>query len=116
MNWIVSKMKWVMLVCGVLTCTMLYAAIAPHAALQSTFGDTLQGPLAEIIVRNWGMLITLVGAMLIQGLLTLIVMSCDELLRSRARRDDRRVLHVHKWRSNDALERNSSSHLRIFIH
>jgi hypothetical protein len=60
-------MKGIMLVSGVLTCSMLYAAIAPHAALQSTFGETLQGPVAEIVVRNWGMLIFLIGAMLIYG-------------------------------------------------
>ena len=54
-------------VSGVLTCMMIYAAIAPQAALQSTFGETLQGPLAEIVVRNWGVLITVVGAMLIYG-------------------------------------------------
>lgn len=67
MNWIASRIKWIMLLSGALTCTMLYAAIAPQAALQSTFGDTLQGPLAEIVVRNWGALIGLVGAMLIYG-------------------------------------------------
>jgi uncharacterized protein YacL len=60
-------MKWIMLVSGALTCTMLYATVAPQAALQSTFGDTLQGPAAEIVVRNWGMLIGLMGAMLIYG-------------------------------------------------
>lgn len=67
MNWIVAKMKWIMLVSGVLTCTMLYAAIAPQASLRSTFGASLEGPLAEIVVRNWGALITLIGAMLIYG-------------------------------------------------
>ena len=46
---------------------MVYAAIAPQAALRATFGETLQGPLAEIVVRNWGALITLMGAMLIHG-------------------------------------------------
>jgi hypothetical protein len=65
MNWIVRSMKWIMFLSGALTCTMLYAAIAPQAALRSTFGDTLEGPVAEIVVRNWGALITLVGAMLI---------------------------------------------------
>lgn len=67
MNWTVAKIKWIMLVSGALTCTMLYAAIAPQAALRSTFGETLEGPLAEIVVRNWGALIALVGAMLIYG-------------------------------------------------
>jgi len=67
MNVIVTNIKWIMLVGGALTCTMLYAAIAPRAALHSTFGEALEGPLAEIIVRSWGALIALVGAMLIYG-------------------------------------------------
>jgi cbb3-type cytochrome oxidase subunit 1 len=67
MNVISSNIKWIMLVSGVLTCTMLYAAVAPQAALNTTFGDTLSGPLAEIIVRNWGVLIFLIGIMLIYG-------------------------------------------------
>ena len=67
MNWIVAKIKSIMLVSGALTCTMLYAALAPQATLRSTFGETLEGPLAEIVVRNWGALIALMGAMLIYG-------------------------------------------------
>ena len=67
MIWIVASMKWIMLVSGALTCTMLYATIAPQAALRGTFGDTLHGPIAEIVVRNWGVLIGLMGAMLIYG-------------------------------------------------
>jgi hypothetical protein len=67
MNWLVASMKWIMLVSGALTCTMLYAAFAPQAALQSSFGESLQGPVAEVVVRNWGALIGLVGAMLIYG-------------------------------------------------
>jgi hypothetical protein len=66
-SWVVAKMKWIMLVSGVLTCTMVYAAVAPQAALRSMFGDTLEGPLAEIVVRNWGILIALIGGMLIYG-------------------------------------------------
>jgi len=61
------SIKWIMLVSGALTCTMVYAAIAPRAMLQSTFGETLEGPLADLVVRNWGALIFLVGAMLIYG-------------------------------------------------
>ena len=64
---LVASIKWIMLVSGALTCTMLYAAIAPHAMLQSTFGETVEGPLGELVVRNWGALIFLVGAMLIYG-------------------------------------------------
>ena len=67
MKWIINNIKWIMLVSGLLTCTLFYAAIAPQAALRSTFGESLDGQLAEIIVRNWGALITLVGAMQIYG-------------------------------------------------
>jgi len=67
MNWTVAQIKWIMLISGVLTCTMVYAVIAPQAALRSFFGDGLEGQLAEIIVRNWGALITLVGAIQIYG-------------------------------------------------
>ena len=67
MSWLAKRMKWLMLVSGVLTCTMIYAAIAPQAALRSNFGSVLEGPVAEIVVRNWGVLIALVGLMLIYG-------------------------------------------------
>ncbi len=65
MNWIVVKIKWILLASGLLTCTMFYAAIAPQAALLSNFGESLEGPLMEIVVRNWGALITLMGVLLI---------------------------------------------------
>jgi hypothetical protein len=67
MNWIVANIKWIMLVTGALTCTMIYVAIAPQAALRHSYGDSLDGPLAEIVVRNWGAVIALVGGMLIYG-------------------------------------------------
>jgi hypothetical protein len=46
---------------------MIFAAVAPQSALRSTFGESLEGPLADVVVRNWGALIGLVGAMLIYG-------------------------------------------------
>src|SRR6266545_2140013 len=56
MTRIIANIRWIMIVSGVLTATMIYAAIATEAALQSTFGETLDGPLARIVVRNWGAL------------------------------------------------------------
>ena len=64
---ITNNIKWIMLISGTFTCTMIYAVIEPEAALMFTFGDSISGPIAEIVVRNWGALITLVGAMLIYG-------------------------------------------------
>ena len=67
MDWVVANIQWIMLVSGVLTATMIFAAIAPQAALRQTFGETLEGPLAEVVVRNWGSLIASVGGLLIYG-------------------------------------------------
>jgi hypothetical protein len=67
MEIVTANVFWIMAVGGGLTMTMLFAAVAPHSAIQSMFGDTLDGPLAEIIVRNWGALIALVGGMLVYG-------------------------------------------------
>jgi hypothetical protein len=65
--WIAARMKTIMLVCGVLTCSGFYALVAPHAAVAGTYGAALEGPIAEVIVRNWGALIGMVGLMLIYG-------------------------------------------------
>lgn len=87
MNWIIAKMKWIMVVSGVMTCSMTLAVLAPSTAQQLMFGETLNGPLAEIIVRNWGALIALGGALLIYGAynltvrpLTLIAASISKLI------------------------------------
>jgi hypothetical protein len=65
MLWVVANIHRIMIVSGVLTMTMIYAAFAPDAALRSTFGESVSGPAADIVVRNWGALIALVGATLI---------------------------------------------------
>ncbi len=57
----------IMLVSGVLTLAMLYAAISPLAAVQSMFQETPEGAMAAIVVPNWGILIGLMGALLIYG-------------------------------------------------
>jgi hypothetical protein len=63
----VEMFKWVMLVSGLLTITMVVGLFSPHSSTLSNFGETLDGPLAEIIVRNWSALIFLMGVMLVYG-------------------------------------------------
>jgi hypothetical protein len=67
MSAIGTHIRWIMIVSGTLTFTMIHATLAPDAALTATFGESLSGPLARIIVRNWGALIAMVGLMLIYG-------------------------------------------------
>lgn len=57
----------VMVVAGLLTLTMLYAAVSPEAAVQSFFQETPDGAMASVVVPNWGILIGLMGALLIYG-------------------------------------------------
>ncbi len=67
MKFFVTNFKWIMLISGLLTCTMFLALFSPQASLKSNFGNTIDGPVAEIVVRNWGALIGLIGIMLIYG-------------------------------------------------
>lgn len=67
MSLIVDNIKWIMIVSGVLTLTMLQAVLAPARTMASTFGETLQGDAATLVTRNWGLLIALGGATLIYG-------------------------------------------------
>lgn len=65
MTWLIDNIHIVLIVSGLLTITMLQFAIAPTRSLKSTYGETLQGPLVDLVVRGWGFLIALVGAMLL---------------------------------------------------
>ena len=67
MRFFTSNFKWLMLAAGLLTCTMFQALIFPEASIQSNFGQSPDGHLFELIVRNWGALIGLEGVMLIYG-------------------------------------------------
>ena len=67
MRAIVAQIRWLMVASGALTSTMVYAAIAPEAAMSSTFGEPLEGAAATLVVRSWGACIGLVGVMLVYG-------------------------------------------------
>ena len=75
MSWIIANIHRFMIVSGILTLSMVYAAIAPVPALRSTFGESIDGPVADVVVRNWGALIGLMGALLIWGALNPAVRS-----------------------------------------
>ncbi len=67
MKWITQHIKWIMLLAGIITFSMIYALFAPQAVLMSMFGESLQSNMAEVVVRNWGALIGLMGGVLIYG-------------------------------------------------
>jgi len=63
------SIKWIMIIVGVLTCTMVMTAFAPHQGMVNMFGESLEGNVANIVVRSWAMLITITGGLLIYGAL-----------------------------------------------
>ncbi len=65
MNWIVEHYQSVLVVSGLLTLTMLQFVFAPTRSQRSTYGEALEGPLADVVVRGWGLLISLTGGMLV---------------------------------------------------
>lgn len=67
MSKFVSNFKWIMLICGVLTCSMFLGLFSPEASLNSNFGETLVTGPENILVRGWSALIGLTGIMLIYG-------------------------------------------------
>ncbi|MGI9356287.1 MAG: hypothetical protein ACR2PF_14140 [Rhizobiaceae bacterium] len=50
--WVVVQIEWIMLLSGILTSTMVYAFIAPKAALRSMFGEVLDGPKSAPNLRT----------------------------------------------------------------
>ena len=69
MSLVVNYIKWIMLVTGLATCSTLSVVFAPQDALMSMFGANLTEPLANVVVRSWGFLVFLMGALLIYGAL-----------------------------------------------
>ena len=63
----ISNFKWIMLICGLLTCTMLVGLFSPALSLQSNFGEALVTGTENLVVRGWSALIGLMGIMLIYG-------------------------------------------------
>ena len=67
MSKFVSNFKWIMLICGLLTCSMFLGLFSPEASLNSNFGEPLVTGPENIVVRGWSALIGLTGIMLIYG-------------------------------------------------
>ena len=68
MTFFLANFKWLMLVSGLLTCSMFLGLFDPARSLEMNFGETISSaPSSQIVIRNWGALIGLVGLMLVYG-------------------------------------------------
>ncbi len=65
MSILVDNMQWVLLVCGLLTLSMIQAVFAPRATMRAYFGEAPDSKASDLLMRNWGMLVAAGGALLI---------------------------------------------------
>ena len=65
MAWVVDHIQAILVVCGLLTASMLQFTLMPGRAARSTFGETVEGALGDVVIRGWGLLIALTGGMLL---------------------------------------------------
>ena len=63
----IANFKWIMLICGLLTCAMLLGLFSPESSLRSNFGEAMVTGPENLVVRGWSALIGLMGIMLIYG-------------------------------------------------
>jgi hypothetical protein len=62
-------MKWILIVCGALTATMVQGLFAPQSMLLANFGAKLEHPIAEVLVRSWSAFVAYVGVLLVYAAL-----------------------------------------------
>lgn len=65
MGLIADNIFWILIVAGALTSTMLAAAVAPRAMFTSMFGSVAEGPLGNLLMRNWAFLVSASGLLMI---------------------------------------------------
>lgn len=65
MTWVVDNIQAILVVCGLVTASMVQFALMPSRAARSFFGETVDGPMADVAVRGWGLLIALTGGMML---------------------------------------------------
>ncbi len=65
MGLIADNIFWILIVAGALTSTMLAAAVAPRAMFASMFGTVAEGPLGNLLMRNWAFLVGASGLLMI---------------------------------------------------
>lgn len=70
MNVLVDNMQWVLLVCGLLTLSMIQAVFTPRATMRTYFGEAPDSKASDLLMRNWGMLVAAGGALLIYAAFT----------------------------------------------
>jgi galactitol-specific phosphotransferase system IIB component len=64
-SWIAANIRWILIVCGVATSSMLAMAVAPRFTVRYVFGEEASGAVSEVMARTWGVMIFASGAALV---------------------------------------------------
>lgn len=65
MTILVDNFQWVLLVCGLLTFSLVQGVIAPRSILRSYFGEADPNAATQLLMRSWGALVATSGLFLI---------------------------------------------------
>jgi hypothetical protein len=63
-SWLAAQIEWILLVTGVVTAGALLLFLAPGTMMRLLFGQAPADALSVLIIRHWGLLVFLVGALL----------------------------------------------------
>ncbi len=70
MNLLVDNIQWVLLVCGLLTFSLVQGVFAPRSVLNRYFGEIEPSEAAVMLLRSWATLVAISGLFLIYAALT----------------------------------------------
>ncbi|MFT3726013.1 MAG: hypothetical protein QM773_20810 [Hyphomonadaceae bacterium] len=70
MSILTDNMQWVLLICGLLTLTMLQGVFAPRFTMRAYFGEAPDSLAADALMRSWSALVAFSGAFLIYAAYT----------------------------------------------
>jgi hypothetical protein len=62
---LVDNMQWVLLVCGLLTFSMIQGVFAPRFTMRAYFGEALDSAASDALVRSWSSLVAFGGLFLV---------------------------------------------------
>ena len=65
MSILTDNMQWVLLICGLLTCSMIQGVFAPRFTMRAYFGEAPDSPAADALMRSWSALVAFSGLFLI---------------------------------------------------
>lgn len=65
MSVLTNNIQWVLLICGLLTFSMIQGVFAPRFTMRAYFGEAPDSPAADALMRSWSALVAFSGIFLI---------------------------------------------------